>query len=148
MNSCSNSPNFFFLSVFSAMGPFLINMINKEFTNDDKTSAIVEIALGIPPFSVAGRKWLEAFRHRLHLAALSNASYSALPMDIAGFGGDVNDSLNGVYSSWPWMAMGVTIVVLCIMGISFRSVLIALRGVVTIGVTIVFVSGLAKLAYW
>ena len=69
-------------------------------------------------------------------------------MDIAGFGGDVNDSLNGVYSSWPWMAMGVTIVVLCIMGISFRSVLIALRGVVTIGVTIVFVSGLAKLAYW
>ena len=97
---------------------------------------------------MAGRKWLEAFRHRLHLAALSNASYSAWPMDIAGFGGDVNDSLNGVYSSWPWMATGVTIVVLCIMGISFRSILIALRGVVTIGVTIVFVSGLAKLAYW
>ena len=101
MNSCINSPVFFFPPVFSAMGPFLIKMINEEFTNDDKTSAIVEIALGIPPFSVAGRKWLEAFRHRLHLAALSNASYSAWPMDIAGFGGDVNDSLNGVYSSWP-----------------------------------------------
>lgn len=125
------------------MGPFINNMINKEFTNKDKTSAIVEIALGIPPFSVKGRKWLESFRSRLQ----SNESHD-LDMNIAGFGGDVNDSLNGVYSSWPFMAGGVTIVVLCIMGLSFRSVLIALRGVITIGVTIVFVSGLAKLAYW
>lgn len=125
------------------MGPFINNMINKEFTNYDKTSAIVEIALGIPPFGVEGRKWLESFRSRLK----SNSSLG-LPMNIAGFGGDVNDSLNGVYSSWPVMASGVTVVVICIMGISFRSILIALRGVVTIGVTIIFVSGLAKLAYW
>jgi putative drug exporter of the RND superfamily len=82
---------------------------------------------------------------RQHLKNITKTT--SLPMDVAGFGGDVNDSLIGVYSAWPIMAGGVSIVVLCIMGFSFRSVLIALRGVVTIGITIVFVSGLAKLAY-
>ena len=125
------------------LGPFVRNMINREFTNVDKTSAIVEIALGIPPFSVAGRSWLEQFRLRLK----NVTDVTGLEMDVAGFGGDVNDSLNGVYASWPVMAGGVCLVVLCIMGLSFRSVLISLRGVVTIGITIVFVSGLAKLAY-
>ena len=37
------------------IGPFVRNMIDREFTNFDKTSAIVEIALGIPPFSVDGK---------------------------------------------------------------------------------------------
>ena len=125
------------------LGPFVRNMIDREFTNRDKTSAVVEIALGIPPFSVEGRKWLQQFRNRLKNVTKT----TGLPMDVAGFGGDVNDSLHGVYSSWPIMAGGVCIVVLAIMGLSFKSVLIALRGVVTISVTIIFVSGLAKLAY-
>ncbi len=128
------------------LGPFIRRLVNKEFTNADRTAAVVELSLGVAPFSNAGRTWLKRFRARMR-EAWDDSTPLGLPMTLSGFGGDVADSLTGVYAAWPTMVLLVCGVVLLIIGGSFGSALIALRGVVTIGVTIVFVSGLAKLAY-
>jgi uncharacterized membrane protein YdfJ with MMPL/SSD domain len=134
------------LSTPGALGPigfYLKNMVEKEFSNRDKTAAVIEILLGAPPFSDTGREWIANFRKRIAAASRD----TGLQMEVSGFGGDVADSLSSVYAAWPLMGCMVGGVVLLIVGLSFRSVVIALRGVLTIGLTIVFVSGLAKLVY-
>ena len=130
-------------AALGALGFYLQNMVEREFSNRDKTAAVVEILLGVPPFSNAGREWIVHFRKRIEAASRD----VGLQMEVSGFGGDVADSLSSVYAAWPLMGCMVACVVLLIVGLSFRSCIIALRGVLTIGLTIIFVSGLAKLVY-
>ena len=130
-------------SLLGPIGPFLQNMVNRDFANSDKSAAIVEILVGAPPFSKSGREWIANFRERV--AAISYTI--GMKMEVSGFGGDVADSLESVYSAWPTMACIIGGTVLLIVGLSFKSFVIAARGVITIGLTIIFVSGLAKLVY-
>ena len=68
-------------------------------------------------------------------------------MYLSGFGFDVSDSVKGVYSAWPLMISIISIIVLLTVGFSFGSFVLALRGIITIAVTILFVQGMAKITY-
>ena len=68
-------------------------------------------------------------------------------MEMSGFGSDVVDSVSYVYAAWPKMILIVTSIVLVMVGLTFRSLALAVRGCLTIGMTILFVQGLAKLTY-
>ena len=121
----------------------LLTKFAKEFLNHDRTATIVEIELGIAPFGTEARKWIDSFRKVMD----TKASSLGLKMYLSGFGFDVSDSVKGVYSAWPLMISIISIIVLLTVGFSFGSFVLALRGIITIAVTILFVQGMAKITY-
>ena len=121
----------------------LLTKFAKEFLNNDRTATIVEIELGIAPFGTEARKWIDSFRKVMD----TKASSLGLKMYLSGFGFDVSDSVKGVYSAWPLMISIISIIVLLTVGFSFGSFVLALRGIITIAVTILFVQGMAKITY-
>jgi len=121
----------------------LLSKFAKEFLNHDRTVTIIEIELGIPPFGSEARKWIDSFRKVMD----EQASTLGLKMYLSGFGCDVSDSVKGVYAAWPLMISIISVIVLITVGLSFRSVILALRGIITIAVTILFVQGMAKITY-
>jgi RND superfamily putative drug exporter len=121
-------------------------MAERNFINEDRSAMVVELILGVDPVSTEGRAWLSRFRRHISGNATSPGP-KGLPMHLSGYGAVVADSITGVYATFPRVVAIVCCVVLLIMGASFRSVLLAVRGIVTIGTTIVFVTGLAKLVY-
>ena len=121
----------------------LLSKFAKEFLNHDRTVTIIEIELGIPPFGSEARKWIDSFRKVMD----EQASTLGLKMYLSGFGCDVSDSVKGVYAAWPLMISIISVIVLITVGLSFRSVILALRGIITIAITILFVQGMAKITY-
>jgi uncharacterized membrane protein YdfJ with MMPL/SSD domain len=124
------------------IGSLVRSQVHK-FLSQDRRSAIIQIMLGVIPFNSEGRDWLRQFRVRLD----KESTARGLSVGLSGFGADLADSLEFVYYKFPMMISIITAVVLIVVGITFRSVTNALRGCVTIGLTVLFVSGCAKLVY-
>jgi uncharacterized membrane protein YdfJ with MMPL/SSD domain len=121
----------------------LMGKYASQLLNDQYTAVIVQIELGVAPFGTEGRAWVERFRTMLD----KDSERLGIGMEMSGFGSDVADSVKYVYAAWPKMILIVTSIVLVMVGVTFRSLALAVRGCLTIGMTILFVQGLAKITY-
>ena len=121
----------------------LLSTISKQFLNKDRTATIVQLELGVDAFGKEARDWIKTFRKTLK----QNEVEYGIEVSMSGFGADVCDSVEYVYDAWPRMIYIITGVVLVMVACAFRSIILAVRGIVTIGMTILFVQGLAKMTY-
>eukprot|EP00040_Diaphanoeca_grandis_P013426 m.67862 g.67862 ORF g.67862 m.67862 type:complete len:837 (-) comp23881_c0_seq1:68-2578(-) len=121
----------------------MIKSLVLQYTNADFTASYVQIMLGIPPLQQVGSEWLVHFRKHLEVEAQT----LGFKIHLVGFAADVLDSVTYVYGDWGLMVMIVSIAVVIVVVICFRSIVVALRGVITIAITFIFVSGFAKLVY-
>lgn len=103
-------------------------------------AVLVELYLGVDPGGPEGIDWLRAVRTRI----------SALPSFSAALAEGQTYSYDAVqvaYGAFP-TAIGVTTaVVFVVIGVAFRSLVIPLRSVLTIGMTVGLVYGLATFVY-
>jgi uncharacterized membrane protein YdfJ with MMPL/SSD domain len=115
----------------------------KQFVNHDQSAAIIQIKLSTDPLGDNAALWLPKFR----LAVEAAQEMTGYDMALSGFASDVLDTSNLVFSMWPQLIGTVSVAVFLIVSFSLGSAVVAIRGIVTIGYTILFVNGLAKLVY-
>ena len=105
---------------------------------------IAQLRLGVNPVGKQGydtlKEWRDVVAPRVRSALNVSLTFSS-------FASDINDSADAVRGSFLRLVLIVAAVVLLIVGCAFRGVGPALRGVVTIAVTVLFVQGLAALVY-
>jgi uncharacterized membrane protein YdfJ with MMPL/SSD domain len=110
--------------------------------NRDASATYAMLTLGWDPMSVGGDAWLAAARAALAASAVRTGL--ALYLD-----GPANalDAIDKVTAAFPSVVIISAVIVLAFTGVAFRSVLIPLQMVVTIGVTIAVVYGAATYVY-
>lgn len=98
---------------------------------------------GADPLGAGGDAWLRAAR-----VSLARVSVTFdVEMSISGVGGDVFDCVDVVFGLMPYMAVSMCLFVLLLVGLSFRSLLVPLRSILSIGVTVTWGYGSAILTY-
>jgi len=115
-----------------------------SYLNTPKTAQWVMVTPTVDPLDRGGSEWLQSFR-----AAIDNAEYDhpGYKIHLAGMAVDSMDAIDIMFDLFPNVIISTCAVVLVLMGFAFRSVLIPIRAVFTIGVTLSWVYGFASLTY-
>lgn len=122
----------------------LLRQLVRIGSNFENTAMVVTIQLGIDPMGSAGANWVRNFRQVLQHEA---AARDWEPMYLSGFAGDVVDSMDAVHQDWVQMVGIVSAVVFLIVGFMMKSLVVAVRCIISITMTVVFVFGFAKYVY-
>lgn len=140
VTSCQNPNNAAYNVTLCIEMRFLVS----SFVNSEQSASWFLISLDFDPVSPQGKSWLLNARSTLRRLQSEGLAYNFY---LAGIAADTHDTISAVYAAFPLM-IGITGgLVLIFVGIAFRSLLIPLRSVLTIGLTIVFVYGIATLVY-
>jgi len=115
-----------------------------------KVKMVVEVGIDDEPLSAAGFQWLEDAR-----AAFDQTLSSPKCAKVEGWLGDGYhggfdarfDMINRVYTYFPLTAAFVAAIVFVLMGITFGSVVIAVKAVVSIALTLSLVYGIVTAVY-
>lgn len=99
-------------------------------------------ALNVDPYTPEGTGWIEDARD-----ILDSMSSNKYDVHLQGSASVVYDVVETVYDSFPLMITITTLTVFILMGLFFRSIVVPLRSIITIGLTQGFVFGLAVLIY-
>lgn len=114
------------------------------YVNDARTAQWVMIQPHFDPLGKTADAWLTAMRAAMADVEIRHPGYR---LYMWGLTVDSLDSIEKVYQVFPFMIAITGSVVLLITGVAFKSILIPIRAVVSIGLTVVWVYGLADLTY-
>ena len=116
-----------------------------QLVNAAATATYVNVAVpeGVDVFAPAGSRWIKAFR-----GALADATRGARDRYWLAKGNvEGQDAVDTVYRLFPTMITVTLACVFLLVGLAFRSVVVPLRAVVTIGMTCAMVYGFAVMVY-
>jgi len=122
---------------------------NRTCSYNHHTTSVTAI-LQVDPFTAAGVNWLTSAREVLeNITSQAKIETGERPFDVYIIGGAANeyDAIAAIFQSFPKMIGLTTLIVFVFMGISFRSIGVPVRSVLSIGATLSFVYGLAVLVY-
>ena len=119
------------------------SFMNNVMAPDNSTAMWVRYTPQFAPMSSHGRDWLVQARK----LADSLEWEGPLRVYFVGTSADSIDAMDGVDADFPMMVIVTTGVLFLFVLVSFKSLFIPLRSVITIAVTVVFVWGFATLTY-
>ena len=133
-------------------------LFNEKYIQRDPTltrALYLDVRLGIDPYSPTGVEWLRATRE-----AIASFEWPTNVFDPSGHkcpgGGDVflsgaaalaEDAVSAVYDMFPTMIAATLATCFLVVGVAFRSLFVPVRAVLTIGLTLLWVYGLAVMVY-
>ena len=123
-----------------------INLVDELATSDDRYATYVSVSLGVDPFSEEGVTWLESARASIRLLE-DSGRLNGVRVYIQGVAAIEYDAYDAVYETSPTMIVITTTVVFVLMGVFFRSLLLPIRSIVSIGLTLTFSFGFGVLVY-
>ena len=107
----------------------------------DKTITYVSITLNIDPFDPKSLDWLKSVRAEVKKM---NSAPGAMDTYYVGMGAaDILDASGAALSRFPMLIALTNLTVLGFLALNFRSLVVPLRSIVSIGITLVIVYGLA-----
>ena len=113
-----------------------------------RPATYLDVRLDIDPYSPMGVQWLKDTR-----AVLDNFTVNAttcpggIELFLSGSAALSEDAVTAVYGVFPYMISATLATSFLVVGISFRSIFVPLRAVVTICLTLLWVYGLAVMVY-
>jgi len=121
-----------------------LQMARRKYVNVEATAAYLSISTVVDPVGYEGHKWMLAMRE-----TLDGEVGKRYPFEYLLVGGAANsgDAIEAVMSSFPYMVGCTAGVVLLFVAVSYKSIVIPLLSVFTIGLTTLFVFGFATLTY-
>eukprot|EP01129_Flabellula_baltica_P005542 TRINITY_DN2016_c0_g1_i1.p1 TRINITY_DN2016_c0_g1~~TRINITY_DN2016_c0_g1_i1.p1 ORF type:complete len:825 (+),score=136.61 TRINITY_DN2016_c0_g1_i1:23-2497(+) len=120
-----------------------LNFVFDTFVNENQTSTYILVNLDWEPDSPYGDVWIKEARKKLE----SLTDHTDYQLYLTGTASNTWAAINGCFDSFPTVISVTSAVVFLFVAISFRSVIVPLRSVVTIGMTVLFVYGLATFTY-
>lgn len=118
-------------------------MVLGRYTNADNSTVLVEIQPSFDPFGSYIEDWIKETRIILH-EFNANSDYGFY---LAGDTPEVVDSVDTVYNMFPLMIGIIVIIVYVLIAIMFKSVFMPLRLIITIGLTLSWIYGIASLIF-
>eukprot|EP00475_Leptophrys_vorax_P024825 TRINITY_DN3440_c0_g1_i1.p1 TRINITY_DN3440_c0_g1~~TRINITY_DN3440_c0_g1_i1.p1 ORF type:complete len:936 (-),score=215.39 TRINITY_DN3440_c0_g1_i1:45-2573(-) len=128
---------------FAAFAP-VYQFLADQLLNENRTAALTTIIVDFDPMSRAAEGWIASVR-----GILANFSTVYPDHEFYFYGGavEVVDLVNSVISQFPYMVLATCVILFFIVGITFRSVLIPIRGLFTIGLSVAWTFGLAVVVF-
>eukprot|EP00697_Spironema_sp_BW2_P000510 gnl/Spiro4/10653_TR5698_c0_g1_i1.p1 gnl/Spiro4/10653_TR5698_c0_g1~~gnl/Spiro4/10653_TR5698_c0_g1_i1.p1 ORF type:complete len:863 (+),score=293.34 gnl/Spiro4/10653_TR5698_c0_g1_i1:38-2626(+) len=123
-----------------------LNSARKMFVNPKNDSTFVVLQRRPDPLQPAGRVWIEQALKQID-ALQARPDFAAFRLSLRGPGPDAWDAIGQAYHDLPIMVTITLATVLLLMTLTFRSLLIPLRAVITIGLTLLWVYGLTDMVY-
>eukprot|EP00759_Apiculatamorpha_spiralis_P045224 PhF_6_TR42106/c0_g1_i1/m.63571/K06994/K06994; putative drug exporter of the RND superfamily len=117
--------------------------LSRGLVSPNGTATWVNIQLRIDPLGNDGDDWYKRFLELMKI----QKTRTDCDIYLAGYGGESMDAIDDVYSKMPLMIAMSGIIVVVFLGLSFRSVLIPIRGFLTIFLTMVWIFGFAAQTY-
>lgn len=114
-----------------------------QFVNDDHSAFFGYVMLTFDPMIGDGQTWLDTMRALIDVA---ETKYP-LRLTLIGDAADALDIIEQTFNFFPWMIVLTLVVALSILGFAFKSLLIPLRSVMSIGLTLLWVYGLSVFVY-
>ena len=111
--------------------------------SEDMSKVVIRFSLTVDPLSYDGGI---ATRNIRDLAREIESTYG-YDVFVTGLGPVNEDIIQSSYEIFPYMMIAVIVVIYLIVGLLFKSALLPLRLIITIGLTIFFVYGLAFFAF-
>ncbi len=118
-------------------------MVLSRYANADNSTALVEVQPSFDPFGSYIEQWIIDTRVILD-DYNENSDYK---FHLAGDTPEVVDSVDLVYDMFPLMIGIIIIIVYILIAIMFKSVFIPLRLIITIGLTLSWIYGIASLIF-
>ncbi|MHA1258929.1 MAG: MMPL family transporter, partial [Candidatus Heimdallarchaeaceae archaeon] len=128
---------------YSESNAALYRMLFDRYTNEDNSTVIIDIQPSFDPYSSYIEQWIVDAREILYEFE-SNSSYNFY---LAGSSTDVVDSVEMVYDMLPMIIGVIVFIVYLLIAIMFKSVLVPLRLIFTVGLTISWIYGLTALVF-
>ncbi|MHA1667265.1 MAG: MMPL family transporter [Candidatus Heimdallarchaeaceae archaeon] len=128
---------------YSESNAALYRMLFDRYTNEDNSTVIIDIQPSFDPYSSYIEQWIVDARE-IFDEFESNSSYNFY---LAGSSTDVVDSVEMVYDMLPMIIGVIVFIVYLLIAIMFKSVLVPLRLIFTVGLTISWIYGLTALIF-
>lgn len=123
-----------------------LDFLSEKTVSKNKQAAYISTRLNVDPYSSDGLTWLKSARYVLEKQKeeLPDSPYEVY---IVGGASSLYDELDQIYSSFPKMILVTVVLVFVWMGISFQSIGVPLRSVISIATTLCYVYGYVVLVY-
>ncbi|MCK5408976.1 MAG: MMPL family transporter, partial [Candidatus Heimdallarchaeota archaeon] len=121
----------------------MYNQIWNEYTNEDNSTTILDIITPFDPYGSEEEIWVEETRVILK----DFEEKTGYKVHLAGKPVQQIDALNSVFNLFPIMIVTILVIVYIFIAIMFKSVFIPLRLILTIGLTMSWIFGLAVLVF-
>ena len=118
-------------------------MVLSRYANADNSTVLIEIQPSFDPFGSYIEDWIKDTRSILTVFT-ENSVYKFY---LAGDTPQVVDSVDTVYSMFPLMIGVIVIIVYVLIALMFKSVFVPLRLIITIGLTLAWIYGIASLIF-
>eukprot|EP01101_Sappina_pedata_P004725 TRINITY_DN2039_c0_g1_i1.p1 TRINITY_DN2039_c0_g1~~TRINITY_DN2039_c0_g1_i1.p1 ORF type:complete len:379 (+),score=65.96 TRINITY_DN2039_c0_g1_i1:145-1137(+) len=119
------------------------NYAIEAMVNPSRTASQLLITLDFDPLGSWGQSWLATARSQIASATAG----TDVTVYLSGINADSLDAITAVFDNFPLIVTITSVIVLVFVAVAFRSVLIPLRAILTIGLTIVWVFGFCNLTY-
>lgn len=118
-------------------------MVLSRYASFDNSTALVEVLPSFDPFGSYIEEWIKDTRVILE----EYGGSSDYEFHLAGDTPEVVDSVDTVYEMFPLMIGIIIVIVYVLIAIMFKSVFVPLRLIVTIGLTLSWIYGIASLIF-
>jgi uncharacterized membrane protein YdfJ with MMPL/SSD domain len=128
-------------SYYSPLGE-TYRIVFERYTNFDNSSVLVEISTPFDPWGDKSESWVKETR-----VLLEDFQGEDFEIHLAQGSTTMVDAIDNVYELFPIMMIITLIVVYIIIAIMFKSVFIPLRLIITVGITLSWIYGLAIVVF-
>eukprot|EP00929_Paragymnodinium_shiwhaense_P064690 TRINITY_DN32442_c0_g1_i1.p1 TRINITY_DN32442_c0_g1~~TRINITY_DN32442_c0_g1_i1.p1 ORF type:complete len:862 (+),score=118.06 TRINITY_DN32442_c0_g1_i1:93-2678(+) len=136
----ADAESYMLCNVTSPEACSLLRLARDRFVNTAGTAMIASMSLSDDPFSAAGLAWTYALRRALPTEGPNSYFVVSNPSS-------VSDTVETLYSSAPLIITVTMIVFFFVVCLSFRSLVIPVRLLPSVGLTVLWTYGLATLVY-
>jgi uncharacterized membrane protein YdfJ with MMPL/SSD domain len=130
------------------------DMLLDAFANKERTATKIKVSTSLDPFSTVGQKWISAMRDALEANqnVVPDPSFPDEPvlvgeMHLTGMAEEQMDGAAATFASLPRVIALTLLIVMCVIGGAFKSVLVPLRAVLCLMWMLVVTFGAAVLVY-
>mmetsp|Transcript_15963 Transcript_15963/g.50817 ORF Transcript_15963/g.50817 Transcript_15963/m.50817 type:complete len:997 (+) Transcript_15963:56-3046(+) len=130
------------------------DMLIDAFANAERTATKVKVTTTLDPFSTIGQKWISAMRDALdaNQMVVLDPSFPGEPvlvgeMHLTGMAEEQMDGAAATFVSLPRVIALTLLIVMCVIGAAFKSVLVPIRAVLCLMWMLVVTFGAAVLVY-
>jgi len=123
---------------------FLWSQLNQTVSKDHTALLVTTQLHQIDPLDPEGRKWLHSIRDTLHHL---ESEHPDLSLTITGNACGIAEVVEAINAEFPFVATTTVCVILASLGLSFRSILIPVRTVVSGSLTLIYVFAIVTFVY-